>query len=172
MWRSRSRSLRREHRQEALWQRAHEDAVMVLNKAREEPGIVIPAQVRDILDISKATLEACVQDAILRAGGGRCYVGSTSDPTWRWLGGWTWRSDPRAAEPPARASRMEGHKSRWRQLLVVGAFPDARAAALEPIAIEAARRTAGQRVTDVASDARGLSVRSHPGYSFLYLCTD
>ena len=104
------------------------------------------------------------------AGGPAYYAGSTSDPAWRWKGGWCWRSETRAKAPATRVEWMDGHSLRWKWMVVLGAWPDVEAARLEPIAIHVARAHAGEAVENVANDARGLAVRPHPGYSFIYVC--
>ena len=116
-------------------------------------------------------LEARVRQLAARPGGGRSYVGSTANPTWRWRGGKYWRSEADGREPAARPVTMVGHRCLWRRLVVLGSWRDSQAARMEVRAIQAARKAAGQRVTNVAHDARGLATRPH-GYSFVYICLD
>ncbi|CAK0877421.1 unnamed protein product, partial [Prorocentrum cordatum] len=50
------------------------------------------------------------------ASGRSVYIGTTSDPSWRWNGGWGWRGNDR--------SFMRGHKLSYDEMQVVASFPD------------------------------------------------
>eukprot|EP00959_Pyramimonas_sp_CCMP1952_P071007 1482540-Pyramimonas_sp.AAC.1 len=63
---------------------------------------------------------------------------------------------------------MPGHTEQWRRMQVLGAWPDAETARLEPICIRAARSTVSMRLTNKATDARGLERRPW-SYSFIYI---
>ena len=92
-----------------------------------------------------------------------CYVGSTSDPKWRWQGG-RYPSDD-------GVRYMPGHHGRYDEMHVIGTWPDARTAAMEVLAISEARMHAYYTadVDNVANDARGLEIRRY-AHSFLYVC--
>ena len=92
-----------------------------------------------------------------------CYVGSTSDPTWRWQGGRYHTDDG--------VRYMAGHHVRYDEMHVVGTWPDSRTAAMEVLAINEARMHAynDAYVDNVANDARGLERRRY-AHSFLYVC--
>ena len=142
------------------------DAEQLLEEASREGGITV---LMPAIGVTADELKARVQTYAARLGGGDSYVGSTADPTWRWRGGRLWRSGSR--EPAARPESMAGHCCRWRRLVVLGSWRDRQAATMEVLAIQAAREAAGHRVTNVASDARGLATRPL-GYSFVYICLD
>eukprot|EP00959_Pyramimonas_sp_CCMP1952_P140722 2945071-Pyramimonas_sp.AAC.1 len=50
------------------------------------------------------------------ASGRSVYIGTTSDPSWRWNKGWGWRGNDR--------SFMRGHKVSYDEMQVVASFPD------------------------------------------------
>ena len=56
--------------------------------------------------------------------GGRAYIGSTSDPAWRWRGGW-YRSAGVGRGRPDGWAFLAGHHEEWRHMIVVGSWPDA-----------------------------------------------
>ena len=118
--------------------------------------------VEPVLDVAEAELLERVRDAVPRNNreGDRAYVGSTSDPAWRRIGGWSW----------GRESYMDGHRWRWRRLVVLGAWPDAEAGDMEVAAIGAARGLLGASLANKAQDARGLAVRGQFAHSFVYIC--
>ena len=103
-------------------------------------------------------------------GGGRAYIGSTSDPAWRWEGGWYFPSEEngRRAVQGGRAW-MDGHKLRWRRMAILGAWRDADTATAEQQCIRYVQASAPGVLTNIATDARGLSRRPH-AYSFVYVC--
>lgn len=116
--------------------------------------------------------------------GGRVYVGSTSDPAWRWAGGWHLVS-PGDGERQRRRRRradgdddeewwdfMPGHRLKWRRMAVLGSWRDWDTRSFEVAAIEAAKAAARPGTAlNKCSDARGLAVRPW-GYSFVYICFD
>ena len=120
--------------------------------------------VEPVLDVAEAELLERVRDAVPRNNreGDRAYVGSTSDPAWRWIGGYSWE----------RESWMDGHCCRWRRLVVLGAWPDAEAGDMEVAAMRAARGLLGASLANAleAEDARGLAVRGQFAHSFVYIC--
>ena len=101
---------------------------------------------------------------------GSAYVGSTSDPAWRWNGGLTWRCERDALVPRLLPTHMVGHKISWGRMFVVGAFSDRQTAAFETAVLERLRHR--ECMTNVASDARGLAIRPVPAYSFIYVCRE
>ena len=141
-------------------QAAREDVQQVLDNLADSRAAAGVEVVPPILDVAVAELLERVA-AVARSveDGGRAYVGSTSDPAWRWIGGWSWRG-----------SWMDGHCLRWRQLIVLGAWPDREAGAMEVAAMRAARRLLGDRLANAleAEDARGLEVRGLCAHSFVY----
>ena len=102
--------------------------------------------------------------------GGRAYVGSTSDPAWRWQGGYYEAADPRG--PPGASVRryMAGHRHQWRRMEVVGSWRDAECGQMEEAALRELNRVCPGRLTNIATDARGLEIRAFK-YSFVYICT-
>ena len=92
------------------------------------------------------------------------YVGSTSDPTWRWQGGHYHRA------PDGELTYMPGHRLAYNRMYIIGCWPDSQAAAIEVRAITAARICCkASRVANIALDARGLELRPY-AYSFVYVC--
>ena len=141
------------------WDIARDEAEMVLSAACAEVRVLRPC-----LDIAVAELLARVSCGLREArsrGDGTCYIGSTSDPLWRWQGGLSWRGDALFPE------RMPGHRSRWRTMIVVGGWPDRDCREAEVTALRVAAPS-GQ-LTNRVLDARGLGVRPH-AYSFVYVC--
>ena len=141
-------------------QAAREDVQQVLDNLADSRAAAGVEVVQPILDVKVAELLERVT-AVARSveDGGRAYVGSTSDPAWRWIGGWSWRG-----------SWMDGHCLRWTRLIVLGAWPDREAGAMEVAAMRAARRLLGDRLANAleAEDARGLEVRGLCAHSFVY----
>ena len=135
---------------------------MLGNLAASSAGASIEV-VEPVLDVAEAELLERVRDAVPRNNreGDRAYVGSTSDPAWRWIGGYSWE----------RESWMDGHCCRWRRLVVLGAWPDAEAGDTEVAAMRAARGLLGASLTNAleAEDARGLAVRGQFAHSFVYI---
>ena len=145
--------------QSLRWDIARDEAEMVLSAACAEVRVLRPC-----LDIAVAGLLARVSCGLREArsrGDGTCYIGSTSDPLWRWQGGLSWRGDALFPE------RMPGHRSRWRTMIVVGGWPDRDCREAEVTALRVAAPS-GQ-LTNRVLDARGLGVRPH-AYSFVYVC--
>ena len=140
-------------------QAAREDVQQVLDNLADSRAAAGVEVVQPILDVVVAELLERVT-AVARSveDGGRAYVGSTSDPAWRWIGGWSWRG-----------SWMDGHCLRWTRLIVLGAWPDREAGAMEVAAMRAARRLLGDRLANAleAEDARGLEVRGLCAHSFV-----
>ena len=119
-----------------------------------------------LLDVDKHLLRSRVSDILRhhRVGARGAYIGSSSDPEWRWRGGRIFRSS-------GRAGWMDGHRLKWQKMIILGIWPDGECAELEVVAIAAGRASVGHEcMENVADDARGLEIRSHPGYSCIYIC--
>ena len=99
----------------------------------------------------------------MQAVQGKFYVGSTSGPSWRWVGGLTFRGEEGVPE------YMPGHKLTWKFMYVIGCFQDDLAAQVETMAIKAAK-VYKYNNTNIADDARGLAIRPF-AYSYVYACT-
>ena len=163
---------RRIERHTILWRTAREDAELVVHQAEtfwQEIRAIHP-----ILDVGRSELITRLQDGLRRARrhheaqygrggdvGAIAYIGTTSCPTWRWAGGFSWRDGAH------RPEWMIGHKAKWNHLLVLGSWPDRETAKVEKEAIEWALPTG--LLTNRVADARGLSARPF-AYSFLYIC--
>ena len=148
-------------------QEAAEAAVMVMRQASQRwPPVLASALDAGFLDLEVADLRWRVRETLRRhvGVGGRAYIGSTSDPGWRWGGGRFIRSSGEWAFMPGH--RLGG----WRLMSVLGAWPDRRCAELEPMAIEEGEAFLDDGLANVARDARGLEIRAFPGYSFIYVC--
>ena len=81
------------------------------------------------------------------------YVGTTTDPCWRWEGG------------RSRRGEMVGHRARWGGMAVIGVDAGWAAARLEGLVIGRCLRS--PRCQNVAPDARGCPHWSGP--VFLYV---
>ena len=149
-----------------LWDTAREDALDVAARAAARYPDCIELR-HPLLDITEGAVLRRIRFHLIGAEDG--YVGSTSDPAWRWEGGLCWRCERNAAAPKLHPTRMLGHRHRWRRLTVVGSFSDARTSALETTFLQLLVNSRAS-VVNVATDARGLAVRPSPGYSFLYVC--
>eukprot|EP00959_Pyramimonas_sp_CCMP1952_P218969 4578575-Pyramimonas_sp.AAC.1 len=101
---------------------------------------------------------------------GSAYVGSTSDPAWRWEGGLCWRCERNVRAPRLLPTHMVGHKVRWKKMFVIASFSDKRTAAAEEFVLKTLHGR--ECLANVATDARGLHIRPVPAYSFIYVCTD
>ena len=151
------------------WRQARDDVHMVLQQAIIMNGAEITLVEAPVCDASRAVMLGRLTQVLraVRHRGGRVYVGSTSDPSWRWVGGRGWRSDRGGDE--GKFVWMKGHRGSWQYMHVLAAYPDAEAAEAEVICIRHAQALLGDRVSNKCCDARGLAVRAH-GYSFLYVC--
>ena len=151
------------------WRIAKEEADMVLNAAIEDGAPSISA-IQPVVDVSAADVASRIRRELM-IHRGRSYVGSTSDPLWRWRGGWYWRSEGgrAASEPSDQRAYMQGHCHEYKLMIVVGTWRDSECANMEKVGIGAGKRFGGRRMNNKAHDARGLEIRSY-GYSFLYIC--
>ena len=98
-------------------------------------------------------------------GGGKAYVGSTSNPAWRFRGGWYLTSGRNVDG----WDFMPGHHEQWQRMVVVGCWRDRECAEAEKAAILHVQAVAPGALENKCEDARGLSIRTH-GYSFVYCC--
>ena len=146
------------------WEYAQSDSLDVIARATRLHAEIVATDLGPLLGVSANELRWRVGETLRRhcAGLRGAYIGSSSDPEWRWRGGPSWRS--------GRRGWMDGHCLRWRKMVVLGSWPDAEAAALEEVAIIAGRSSLGGALENVADDARGLEIRHHPGYSCIYIC--
>jgi len=139
---------------------------MVLASASRVPQI--KAASRYLVRVDRAELERRAAYFVGRVmvAGGRAYIGSTSDPQWRWQGGWY------VPSTGGGKNYMPGHRKRWSAMIVLGSWPDRETAQMEEAAILAGEAAAKPRTLEnKCSDARGLSIRSH-AFSFVYICFD
>lgn len=165
------RSRSRDRRRQARWDNAREEVDMVLEAATSR-WRQITAPWQPLVGISRAELARRAHRTVERQAqhGRRAYIGSSSDPAWRWEGGWYWPSDDDrrgATSVVAERKYMEGHLHNWDAMVLLGAWPDREAGQMEEAAISVGR-SAG-RLTNIADDARGLAIRAY-GYSFVYCC--
>jgi len=72
--------------------------------------------------------------------GDRAYVGSTSDPAWRWEGGWYLPSEGgHRRRAGSDWAYLDGHRKQWRRMSILGSWRDADTAAFETEAIRQRR---------------------------------
>lgn len=171
--------LARAERDTLEWQIARDDALEVMTAAAQKhPEISLWGDGEPevpLVGVPRAELERRVREAVRQyhRAGGQSYVGSTSCPMWRWEGGACWRSEVCRAAPAATPQIMDGHRLKYKRLLVLGSWPDADVKDLEVSAISAARRAAqdfAAVVHNIADDARGFAMmRKH--YAFIYVCS-
>ena len=163
------------------WQDGRYGAREVMAQSLEKWPRALEAPASCWLEIPlQLLLERTEEVARREAGvGGRCYIGSTSDPAWRWEGGWYIVSPgdderrQRCAEGGDEWAWMDGHRLKWRRMAVLGSWRDKDTAACEAAAIAATLVAAlpPNTLTNRCADARGLSIRTH-AYSFVYICFD
>ena len=155
-----------EERKAALASAGQSDAMQLAAEAtRAHSEVTVPYV--ELLDLPEKCCLERLRALMRRIGDDEdCYVGSTSDPRWRWEGGWYYPSDDEAG---AHQKFMPGHRLKWNKMVILGAWPDAETARLEPIAIKEARLFS-DNVQNKVEDARGLAKRSRWCYSFIYAC--
>ena len=162
------------------WQDGRYGAREVMAQSLEKWPRALEAPASCWLEIPlQLLLERTEEVARREAGvGGRCYIGSTSDPAWRWEGGWYIVSPgdderrQRCAEGGDEWAWMDGHRLKWRRMAVLGSWRDKDTAACEAAAIAATLAALPPNtLTNRCADARGLSIRAH-AYSFVYICFD
>ena len=182
-----ARALRNEALEEALeeevsprWQSGRDGAREVLAQSLEQ----FPRDLEAAWPRAGAWLEIELEVALQRAleiarrewrVGGRAYIGSTSDPAWRWNGGWYLPSEG-GSERRRRAVQgewawMDGHRLRWRRMAVLGSWRDVNTGYVEEQAIKFVSAAEPGSLTNKCEDARGLARRPW-GYSFVYICFD
>ena len=165
----------REQRRAARWEEGKQQAEsLVADAIQRRPDEVAVA--RPWMQLPKAALLQRVhgETTWVTRGGRRAYIGSTSDPGWRWRGGWYLQSQgDRGGRDITEAGWrfLPGHQLEWRSMLVLGCWRDSEAALMERDAIKQGRTTAPGRLTNKASDARGLEIRPW-SFSFVYICFD
>ena len=165
----------------ARWQDGRSGAVEVMAQSLEKWPRALEVPASRWLEIPLETLlERAKGVARREAGvGGRCYIGSTSDPGWRWEGGWYLaaqgddeRRQRRTEGGDGEWAWMDGHKRKWRRMTVLGSWRDKDTAACEAAAIASTLAAVPPNtLTNRCTDARGLSIRTH-AYSFVYICFD
>ena len=153
----------------ARWENARHEARMSLSQSLErELGVEVGWGRGD------RWLEIPLEVALARAvevarcavrGGGKAYVGSTSDPAWRFRGGW-YLTSGRAVDG---WDYMPGHHEHWQRMVVVGCWRDRECAEAEKAAILHVQAAVPGALENRCHDARGLSIRTN-GYSFVYCC--
>ena len=165
----------------ARWQDGRSGAVEVMAQSLEKWPRALEVPASRWLEIPLETLlERAKEVARREAGvGGRCYIGSTSDPGWRWEGGWYLaaqgddeRRQRRTEGGAGEWAWMDGHKQKWRRMTVLGSWRDKDTAACEAAAIASTLAAVPPNtLTNRCTDVRGLSIRTH-AYSFVYICFD
>ena len=165
----------------ARWQDGRSGAIEVMAQSLEKWPRALEVPKSRWLEIPLETLlERAKRVARREAGvGGRCYIGSTSDPGWRWEGGWYLaapgedeRRQRRAEGGDGEWAWMDGHQRKWRRMTVLGSWRDKDTAACEAAAIASTLAAVPPNtLTDRCTDARGLSIRTR-AYSFVYICID
>ena len=158
-----------EERQRILWAMAREDAEDVAQQASMKFPECIEVR-SPLLDITQRALIQRVLNYVPRGEWGSAYVGSTSDPAWRWEGDTCWRCERDVCAPRLLPTHMVDHKVRWKKMTVVAAFSDQETAASEEALLKMLEGHEG--LANIATDARGLAIRPTPAYSFIYVCTD
>ena len=158
------------HRSAALWEHAQHGATLVMDQALNKfPGdiqVIKPFILVSEEDVTERA-RSCVQKIV--GVGGRAYIGSTSDPAWRYRGGRYLVEDP-SGPPGASMTRcMEGHRHKWQHMEVLGCWPDAECASMEKQCIESVMQSHPCRLTNKAAGAFGLAIRRYE-YSFVYIC--
>ncbi len=146
-----------EERRRILFESARESAMEVMAQAIERyPGRILAQQ--PLLDLTQGDLLQRIVDLLPPRGGGEAYVGSTSDPAWRWEGGWCWRCERDEVRPRMVPTHMIGHSQRgYRRMVVVGSFSDAETARNETAVLRRLQSiSGGGRNTD------GMPRRGNP----------
>lgn len=153
--RRRMRSRSRETRLKMMWEGAREDARQVLSDCRGMQSMFVH---QPLIDIDVGLVMKRVRHLHDRAiaSGRSVYIGTTSDPSWRWNGGWGWRGNDR--------SFMRGHKLSYDEMQVVASFPDKQCGEVEKHVI-----AHFPRADNKVASQQGLAVR-HCACSFLYVC--
>ena len=157
-----------EERLAARRQLAQDEALFLAAKASKDFDEIVVFD-GELLDVPASELMRRLRIALRNAARhdeGEAYVGSTSDPKWRWTGGTTLTEEGR--------HHMSGHCKKWQHLQVLGAWPDTRCATMEVAAIAEARAMEQDvqlqlAIANKADDARGLRDRGCH-YSFVYVC--
>eukprot|EP00959_Pyramimonas_sp_CCMP1952_P465043 9487623-Pyramimonas_sp.AAC.1 len=177
-WRRFGQPQNRVNKEAVKWSHAKDDALEVMAKAVVKwPQISVwPDGVA--VDISKEMMLQRCRQAVRTAlkGGGKCYVGSTSCPIWRWEGGYFYRSEARALKRALQPDFMLGHRAAgWSRMLLLGSWSDEQTKSFEEAAIAAARAVAADlnkssQLVNIADDSRGFTVQSHH-YGFIYVCS-
>ena len=103
----------------------------------------------------------------LRKGAGRrpIYIGTTSDPSWRFLGGPGFL-DSEGDGRRQRDKDMRPHHLDYNVMHVIASLPDRQCAEAEKMAINSAL---GSNMNNKVDDARDLQIRNFR-YSYLYVC--
>ena len=124
------------------------------------------------LELPLPALWARASEVARREGrvGGRAYIGSTSDPAWRWQGG-RYLPSENGRHAVEGWAWMDGHRLQWRRMAILGAWRDADTGTAEKETIQYIKISAPGVLTNIATDARGLSRRPY-AYSFVYICFD
>ena len=160
----------RQQTRASRWVHAEREAEGLVAAALRQHGPAVAAA-HPWLQLPEEALLRRVAEETARATrrGGWAYIGSTSDPGWRWGGGWYLPSE-KDGKHHYRKRYLPGHRLAWKTMLVVGCWRDAVTAEMETKAIEVGRQTAPGRLKNKASDARGLEIRSW-SHSFVYICS-
>ena len=153
----------REQSRAARWDAGRQQAESLVADAIQQhgPHVVVA---RPWLELSKADFLHCVHEETVwvTRGGSRAYIGSTSDPGWRWRGG-------RYLGGRSGRNFLPGHHLEWRSMLILGCWRDPETALMERDAIAQGRKSAPGGLTNIASDSRGLEIRPY-SFSFVSTC--
>ena len=149
----------RERRRFILWEMAREDVRM---QCRDLDSRIVVHQ--PLLDVLTDEWLPRLKDLRRRARCRPIYIGTTSDPSWRFLGHGCFVRDCDDSRGPMRA-----HCEDYTVMHVIACLPDRECAAAETIAINDCRNECAANMNNKVNDARGLEVRSFR-YSYLYVC--
>ena len=166
-----------ERSRQARWERGMEEAEDLVTAALERHGpddVAVVAQPWMEVSMEVLLQRVTMETVRVTRGGGRAYIGSTSDPGWRWRGGYYLpspgdRGGRRHSHHRNEWEFLPGHHLQWRHLLVLGCWRDHETRLMETEAIKQGQRVAPGRLTNKVSDARGLEVRPW-SFSFVYIC--
>ena len=157
----RMRSRSREARRLQKWEMAREDVrIQCLDL---DIRIVVHQPLLDVhADEWRARLRYLLKGAKRRP----VYIGTTSDPQWRFVGGAGFLENDSDDDGRRRRDKLRPHRLDYKVMHVIASLPDRECAEAERIAINLGL---GSNLNNKVNDARGLEIRSFR-YSYLYVC--
>ena len=157
----RMRSRSREARRLQLWEMAREDVRMQCLDL--DIRIVVHQPLLDVhADEWRARLRYLLKGAKRRP----VYIGTTSDPQWRFVGGAGFLENDGDDDGRRRRDKLRPHRLDYKVMHVIASLPDRECAEAERIAINLGL---GSNLNNKVNDARGLQIRGIR-YSYLYVC--